>query len=48
MKLSSFAAQPKGNLVAQTYGHQNIKAGDEELISGSGTPLEHRSLADAL
>ena len=36
------------NLVAQTYGRQNLKAGDEVLITGHGASLEHCALADAL
>ena len=36
------------NLVAQTYGRQNVQAGDEVLITGHGASLEHRALADAV
>ncbi len=36
------------NLVAYTWGRQNIKAGDEIIILRNGTSLQYCSLADTV
>ena len=36
------------NLVAQSYGRQNVGQGDEIIVSNMEHPLQHRSLADTL